>query len=97
MDSMAMVVVTIPIVLPVIEALGYDLIWFGVIIVIVVEMALISPPIGMNCFVLNGVAPELRLEEIFKGALWFMIPLVVLIVLLMIFPEIVLYLPSQMS
>jgi tripartite ATP-independent transporter DctM subunit len=97
MDSMAMVVVTIPIVLPVIEALGYDLIWFGVFIVIVVEMALISPPIGMNCFVLNGVAPELRLEEIFKGALWFMIPLVVLIVLLMIFPEIALYLPSQMS
>ena len=96
MDSLAMIVVTIPIVLPVIQALGYDLIWFGVIIVIVVEMALISPPIGMNCFVLNGVAPQLRLEEIFKGALWFMIPIVVMIFLLILFPDIALYLPSKM-
>lgn len=96
MDSLAMIVVTIPIILPVIQALGYDLIWFGVLIVIVVEMALISPPVGMNCFVLNGVAPQLRLEEIFKGALWFMIPLLVMITLLIAFPEIALFLPNRM-
>lgn len=96
MDSLAMIVVTIPIILPVIQALGYDLIWFGVLIVIVVEMALISPPVGMNCFVLNGVAPQLRLEEIFKGALWFMIPLLVMITFLIAFPEIALFLPNRM-
>ncbi|WP_077213229.1 TRAP transporter large permease [Bacillus dakarensis] len=96
MDSLAMIVVTIPIILPIINALGFDLIWFGVIIVIVVEMALISPPVGMNCFVLNGVAPELKLETIFKGAIRFVAPILILIALLYVFPEIALYLPSKM-
>lgn len=96
MESMAMIVVTIPIVLPVIQSLGFDLIWFGVIIVLVVELALITPPVGMNCFVLSGVAPELKLEEIFKGALLFIISIVTLIVLLIIFPEIALFLPHIM-
>lgn len=96
MDTMAMVVVTIPIVLPVIHSLGFDLIWFGIIIVMVVEMALISPPVGMNCFVLNGVAPELKLGEIFKGALWFMIPILVAVTILYLFPQIALFLPNSM-
>jgi C4-dicarboxylate transporter, DctM subunit len=96
MDSMAMVVVTIPIILPIVQALGFDLIWFGVIIVIVVEMALISPPVGMNCFVLNGVAPDLKLETIFKGAIRFIAPIIVLIILLYLFPDIALYLPNKM-
>lgn len=96
MDSMAMVVITIPIILPIINALGFDLIWFGVVIVILIEMALISPPVGMNCFVLNGVAPELKLETIFKGAFSFIIPILVLIVILYVFPQIVLYLPNAM-
>jgi C4-dicarboxylate transporter, DctM subunit len=96
MDTMAMIVVTIPIVLPVIQAMGFDLIWFGVIIVLVVEMALITPPVGMNCFVLNGVAPELKLEQIFKGAMLFLIPIIVLIALLVMFPEIALFLPQSM-
>lgn len=96
MDSLAMIVVTIPIILPIINALGFDLIWFGVIIVIIVEMALISPPVGMNCFVLNGVAPELKLETIFKGAIRFVAPILVLIVLLYLFPEIALFLPNKM-
>lgn len=97
MDSLAMVVVTIPIVIPVIEALGYDLIWFGVIIVLVVEMALITPPMGMNCFVLKGVTPDVKLEEIFIGALRFVVPIIVLIVIVILFPEIILYLPNKMS
>lgn len=97
MDSLAMVVVTIPIVLPVILALGFDPIWFGVIIVILMEAAQISPPVGLICFVLHGVAPELGLQNIFKGVLWFMIPLTILILLLILFPDIALYLPSHMS
>ncbi|PIC62782.1 Neu5Ac permease [Sporosarcina sp. P13] len=96
MDTMAMIVVTIPIILPIIQALGFDLIWFGVIIVVVVEMGLMTPPVGMSCFVLNGVSPELELSDIFKGALLFLIPIFVLITLLYFFPEIALYLPDKM-
>ncbi|PWA08768.1 TRAP transporter large permease [Pueribacillus theae] len=97
MDTLSMVVVTIPIILPLIEAMGFDLIWFGVIIVLVVEMGLISPPVGMNCFVLNGVVKELELKDIFKGALIFMIPILVLVALLYVFPEIALYLPNTLK
>jgi C4-dicarboxylate transporter, DctM subunit len=97
MDTLSMIVVTIPIILPLVEAVGFDLIWFGVIIVLVVEMGLISPPVGMNCFVLNGVVKELELTEIFKGALIFMIPILALIVLLYVFPEIALYIPYSVK
>ncbi|MGG3493883.1 TRAP transporter large permease subunit, partial [Brevibacillus choshinensis] len=97
MDTMAMIVVTIPIILPIIHALDFDLIWFGVIIVIVVEMALMTPPIGMSCFFLNGVAPELSLADIFKGSMRFLIPILVLILLLYFFPSIALYLPETMG
>lgn len=94
MDTMAMIVVTIPLILPVLEMHNFDLIWFGVIIVLLVEMALISPPIGMNCFVLNGVVKELELIDIFKGALIFVIPILTLIFLLYAFPEIAITLPN---
>jgi TRAP-type C4-dicarboxylate transport system permease large subunit len=77
--------------------LGFDLIWFGVIIVLVVEMAMISPPVGMNCFVLNGTVPELGLSNILKGSLLFMIPILTLIFLLYLFPEIALFLPSALK
>lgn len=96
MDTLAMVVITIPIVLPIIEQLGYDPIWFGVWLVVLVELALITPPLGMNCFVLKGVAPDLKLEDIFKGAAMFFAPILVLLVLLYVFPDIVLWLPDRM-
>lgn len=96
MDALAMVVVTIPIILPIIQALGFDLIWFGVVIVILIELAAMSPPIGMNVFVLDGAAPKLGLGNIFRGAFRFMIPIFVMIILLYIFPEIALFLPSNM-
>ncbi|MDQ0269684.1 TRAP transporter large permease [Cytobacillus purgationiresistens] len=96
MDALAMVVVTLPIILPLIQLIGLDLIWFGVIIVLVMEMAMITPPVGMNCFVLKGAAPELSLEQIFKGATLFLVPILLLIVILYIFPDLALYLPSNM-
>lgn len=96
MDSLAMVVVTLPIILPLVISMDLNLIWFGVIVVLVMELAMISPPIGMNCFVLKGAAPELSLEDIFKGAAIFIIPIVLLIVVLYLFPEIALYLPNNM-
>lgn len=94
MDTLAMVVVTIPILLPTLIAYDFDLIWFGVIIVLLVEVALISPPVGMNCFVLRGVVKELDLGNIFKGALIFVIPIVSLIFFLYAFPDIVTFLPN---
>ncbi|WP_158737996.1 TRAP transporter large permease [Alteribacillus sp. YIM 98480] len=96
MDALAMIVVTIPIILPIIQALGFDLIWFGVWIVIIIELALITPPIGMNCFVLKGAVSDLRLEDIFKGAARFIIPIIVMLLLLTAFPSIALWLPSTM-
>ena len=96
MDSMAAMLVTFPIVLPLVETLGYDLIWFGVVMCILMELALITPPIGMSIFVLNGVAPELKLRNIYKGGLIFCIPILVLIVLIYVIPDIVLLLPSNL-
>ncbi|MER2111053.1 MAG: TRAP transporter large permease [Solibacillus isronensis] len=94
MDTLAMIVVTIPILLPTLIAYDFNLIWFGVIIVLLVEVALISPPVGMNCFVLRGVVKELDLGSIFKGAFIFMIPIVTLIFVLYAFPEIATFLPD---
>lgn len=96
MDSLSMIVVTIPILLPVLEIIGFDLIWFGVFIVLMVELSLITPPVGMNCFVLRGVVPELDIKNIFKGAFLFCIPILALIALLYFFPEIALFLPNTL-
>ncbi|MCM3766160.1 TRAP transporter large permease [Neobacillus niacini] len=96
MDSLAMIVITMPIIVPIIQALGFDLIWFGVWIVVIIELALITPPVGMNCFVLKGAVPDLRLEDIFKGALRFVVPIIVMLVLLVLFPNMALWLPNHM-
>lgn len=96
MDELAMIVVTMPIIVPIIESFGYDLIWFGVIIVMVCQLALITPPIGMNIYVLKGVAKNAQLIDIYKGSMIFIFPIVVLIAILIIFPELVLYLPKNM-
>lgn len=96
MDAFAMVVITVPIMLPIIDALGLDHIWFGVIVVLMVELALITPPVGMNNFILNGVAPQLSLGNIMKGAVIFCLPILLTVVLLYIFPDIALFLPNRM-
>ncbi|WP_298834316.1 TRAP transporter large permease [uncultured Planococcus sp.] len=97
MDSLAMMVVTIPILMPILEILNFDLIWFGVMIVLVVEIALISPPIGMNVFVLKGVTKDLEIVDIFKGATIFIVPILAVVILLYIFPDIALFLPNTMD
>ncbi|OLO39013.1 Neu5Ac permease [Alkalihalophilus pseudofirmus] len=96
MDSMAMIVITIPIVIPIMQAYDFNLIWFGIIMVIIVELALITPPVGMLCFVLDGITPEITLSQIYKGALLTVVPMFVFLILLYIFPEIVLFIPSLM-
>jgi TRAP-type C4-dicarboxylate transport system permease large subunit len=69
MDAMAMIILTVPIIFPVVTELGFDPIWFGVIIVMTVELGLIHPPVGMNVFVIKSVVPDVTFSSIFKGVL----------------------------
>jgi len=97
MDSMALVVVTIPIFFPVVMELGFDPIWFGVIIVLVAEMGVITPPVGVNVFVIKGIAPGVPLEIIFKGIFPFLAALIIVTAILVFFPQIATFLPSFIS
>jgi tripartite ATP-independent transporter DctM subunit len=97
LDSLAMVLLTIPIVFPIVQALAYDPVWFGIIVVMVVELGLITPPIGMNVFVIKGIARDVPLETIFRGTTPFVMAQLLLIAILVAFPQIALWLPSTMS
>jgi len=101
MDALAFVTLTVPIFFPVVMALGYDPIWFGIIIVMVTEMGVITPPVGINVYVVYGVAQKVlshnvALEKIFKGIIPFLIALIIGIVILIAFPGIILFLPHLM-
>lgn len=96
-DALALILLTIPIFYPVVvNILGYDPIWFGVISVLVVAMGVITPPVGMNVFIIKGVAKDIPLETIFKGIWPFVIALTVCIILIIVFPQIATFLPSLM-
>jgi tripartite ATP-independent transporter DctM subunit len=97
MDSMGLIVVTVPIFFPVVMKLGFDPIWFGVIIVLVGEMGVITPPVGVNVFVIKGIAPDIPLYKIFRGILPFLAALIVFTILLMIFPKIATFLPGLVT
>ncbi|HBJ74626.1 MAG TPA: C4-dicarboxylate ABC transporter permease, partial [Syntrophaceae bacterium] len=96
MDSLAMIMLTIPIFYPVILTLGFDPIWFGVIIVVVSGMGVITPPVGINAYVVAGVARDVPLHVIFKGSLHMLYAMIALAVLLVIFPKIVTFLPQML-
>jgi TRAP-type C4-dicarboxylate transport system permease large subunit len=96
LDAMAMVILMVPIVFPVIIQLGFDPIWFGVIIVMTVELGLITPPVGMNVFVINTMVREVSLVTIFRGVLPFVLTDVFRLVILIGLPGIVLFLPGTM-
>jgi tripartite ATP-independent transporter DctM subunit len=96
MDAMAMIILTIPIVFPVIKQLGFDPIWFGVIIVMTVELGLIHPPVGMNVFVIKSVIKDVKLTTIFYGVLPFVITDILRLAILIAFPILALWLPSHM-
>ncbi len=96
LEGFSILVLTLAIVIPIVDALGFDLIWFGVIMVIVLEMGLISPPVGINVFVVKGLVPDVPIGEIFKGILPFWLAMGVCIILLILFPQIALYIPNTM-
>ena len=97
LDEVAMILLTLPVFFPVVTKLGFDPIWFGVIIVLVVEMGMISPPVGMTMFVVKGIAPDIPIETIFRGVLPFTIAVGLLMLLLLAFPQIALFLPRLMG
>jgi len=94
MDSMALIVLLIPILFPLLVSLNIDLIWFGVIVVLLGEMGVITPPVGVNVFVIKGIAPDVPLESIFKGIWPFLTALIICLLILMAFPQIATFLPS---
>lgn len=97
-DALALVLLTIPIFFPVVvDTLGYDPIWFGVVVVLVVAMGVITPPVGMNVYIIKGVAPDIPLETIFKGIWPFLGAIIICIILLMIFPGIATFLPELLA
>ncbi|WP_127555911.1 TRAP transporter large permease [Saccharospirillum alexandrii] len=97
LDAMAMIILLVPIVFPVIMALGFDPIWFGIIIVMTVELGMITPPIGMNVYIINGVIRDTKLTTIFRGVVPFVGVDLVRLVLLAAIPAITLWLPRTMS
>ncbi len=97
MDSLAMIMLTIPIFYPVVTTLGYDPIWFGVIIVLVTGMGVITPPVGINVYVVAGVARDVPLHVIFRGSLYLLAAQIITALLLIMFPMITLFLPGFMQ
>jgi TRAP-type C4-dicarboxylate transport system permease large subunit len=89
-----MILITVPVVLPLVTSLGYSGVWFGIFVTVLAEAGLITPPVGLNVFVIRSQIPELPLGTIFRGAMNFLAADAVLLVLLIAFPAIALWLPA---
>jgi TRAP-type C4-dicarboxylate transport system permease large subunit len=97
MEELSMVLLTIPVFFPIVTSLGFDPVWFGVLIVLVVQIGLISPPVGMNLFVLNALLKDVSLPQIFRGVWLFVAALVLALGLCLEFQPLSLWLPSFMK
>jgi len=97
LEGIAMLVLTIPVVIPIAIGLNWDLIWFGIIIVIILEMGMISPPVGINVFVVKSIAPNVPMGQIFRGIWPFWFAMAAMIGLLILFPQIALFLPNTLA
>ena len=96
LPPVAVILMTAPILLPVITNAGFDPIWFAVVLTINMEIGLISPPVGLNLYVINGIAPDISLKTILSGSIPFVLCMVVAIILLCLFPAIATWLPELM-
>lgn len=97
MEGMAIMFLTIPIIFPLVVSMGFDPVWFGVLITVLIEMGLITPPVGVNVFVISGIAADVPMSRVFRGILPFFAAMLVCLVLLLLFPRLALFLPSTMS
>jgi TRAP-type C4-dicarboxylate transport system permease large subunit len=94
LEGIGMVLITVPVFLPLVVKFGYDPIWFSILVVIVVEVGLIHPPVGMNLFVIQAQAPDVRITSIYRGIVPFLIAPLVLLVILFLLPGLALWLPK---
>ena len=94
MDALPMILVTIPIFYPIMIRLGFDPVWFGILLILVINLGMITPPVGLNCYIMAGVAKDIPLTTIFRGVIPFVFSLFIGIVIITIFPGIVLWLPN---
>jgi TRAP-type C4-dicarboxylate transport system permease large subunit len=97
MDTLAIIILTIPIFFPLIDKLGFDAVWFGILVVRAAEIGLITPPVGMNVFIIKGIAKDVSMYTIFRGIIPFVIADLCHVALLMAVPQISLFLPSLMK
>ena len=97
MDTLSMILLTLPIFTPIVVALGYELVWFGILVVLMTMLGSITPPVGINCFVVGGMVDDATTGEVFRGVIPFVIALIIMAVLLVAFPGIALWLPSIMG
>jgi len=91
-DELAMMLLTVPIVFPIVTGLGFDPVWFGILVVVTIQIGLICPPVGIICFIMNNMVPDIGLVNIYKGAIPFIIADLVWLALLVAFPSISLFL-----
>lgn len=96
-DALALITLTIPIFYPVVINLGYDPIWFGVIIVLMTQMGIITPPVGVNAYIVKGLVPEVGLEEVFAGIVPFLLALVIGTAIIIAWPGIAMFLPNAVG
>jgi len=96
LESLTMILITVPVFAPLAQGLGYDLIWFGVLLVGLIEVGMIHPPMGMNLFVLQSQVPDAKLGKMYAGSAMFLAANAVLIALLLAFPQIALWLPHHL-
>jgi TRAP-type C4-dicarboxylate transport system permease large subunit len=94
METMAMMITTVPIIAPVVTSMGYDPIWFGVIVILLVETAMITPPVGVNLYIVHGIRREGALQDIMLGAAPFVLALLAMVGILIAFPDLALWLPE---
>ena len=92
LESMSMILLTVPMFYPLVAHLGYDLVWFGIIVVVVTEISMITPPVGLNVFVLRSVLPDVPTQTVFRGVMPFIVADIVRLGILVAFPAITLYL-----
>ena len=95
-ESLGILLLVVPVFLPSLQALGVDMIWFGILVVLVSEIGLITPPIGMNVFVVKSVLPDVKLGAIFRGVTPYILALITGLALVLIFPPIATFLPNLM-
>jgi TRAP-type C4-dicarboxylate transport system permease large subunit len=96
MEDFSMLILTLPVVMPILKTLNVDLIWFGVVAVLIIQMGILSPPVGLAVFIVKGIVPDVPMYTIFRGIWPFWYAMGLMIILLLIFPQLALFLPNTM-